>query len=127
MGDQKNADLLALDQRDQIFHHAGAHDRIKRGEWLVHQHELWPHRQHLRKRDALALSAAQAARKAVAKPREIEPREPCVGLGQRFTSHHAVECEAERDILARRFPRQQRIILEQDAELRACKVRFDRA
>src|SRR5215472_14608472 len=35
--DQENADPLALDQRDHVLHHAGAHDRVERGERLVHQ------------------------------------------------------------------------------------------
>ena len=66
-----------------VFHHAGAHDRVERGEWLVHQQEPRFHRQHLRQRHALALAAAQAAGKAVAEAREIEPLEPGVRLGER--------------------------------------------
>jgi len=31
VGHQQNADVLALDQRHHVFHHAGAHDRVERG------------------------------------------------------------------------------------------------
>ena len=121
VGDQQNADPLALDQRDDVLHDAGAHDRIERGERLVHQDELRLHRQHLRERDALALAAAEVTGKAVAEARKIQPVEPGLRLGQRLAALHAVEGQAERDIVARRLPRQQRVVLEQDADLRAAQ------
>ena len=122
---QQNADALALDQRDHVFHHAGAHDRVEGGERLVHQQEPRLHRQHLRQRHTLALAAAQATGKAVAEAREIEPLEPGVRLGERLPALHAVEGETQRDIVARRLPRQQGIVLEKDAHLRACKAGLD--
>ena len=123
MGDQKDADPLALDQRDDVFHHAGADDRIEGGERLVHQDELGLHRQHLGERDALALAAAQVPGKPVAEAGEIQPLEPGVRLGERLAALHAIEGEAERDIVARRLPRQQGVVLEQDADLRARQIR----
>jgi hypothetical protein len=38
-----------------------------------------------------------------------------------------LEGETERDVVARGLPRQQRIVLEQDADLRARKLGLDRA
>ena len=127
MGDQENADPLAFDQRDDVFDHASAHDRIERGERLVHKDKLRLHYQHLRKRDALALAAAQTTGKPVAEANQIQPLKPCFRLGERVAVLHAIEDQAERDIVARRLPRQQGIVLEQDANLRARKVGLDRA
>ena len=127
VGDQENADPLALDQRDHVPDDASAHYRIEGGERLVHQDEARLHRQHLRERDALALTAAQVAWKPVAEPGETKPLEPGLRLGQRLATLHAVEGETERDVVARRLPRQQRIVLEQDADLRTRKPGLDRA
>jgi hypothetical protein len=63
--------------------------------------------------------------KPVAEAAQIQPLEPCFRLGQRLAALHAVEVQAERDIVARRLPRQQSIVLEQNADLRARKIRLD--
>jgi hypothetical protein len=63
----------------------------------------------------------------VAEARKIQPLKPCFRLGECLAALHAIEAQAERDIVARRLPRQQGIVLEQDAELRAGKVGLDRA
>ena len=89
--------------------------------------QLRPHRQHLREGDALALAAAELTGKPVAEARKIQPVEPCFRLGQRLASLHAIEGQAERDIVARCLPRQQGVVLEQDADLRGRNVRLDRA
>ena len=120
-----NADPLALDQRDDVLHHACAHDRIEGGEWLVHQDQPWLHGQHLCKRDTLALAAAEVTGKAIAEARKAQPLKPGLRLGERVPALHSVQCEAERHVVARRLPGQQGIVLEQQAELRACKVRLD--
>ncbi len=127
MGDQQNADPLALDQRDDVLHHACAHDRIEGGEWLVHQDEPWLHGQHLCKRNALALAAAEVTGKAIAEARKAQALKPGLRLGERLLALRSVECEAERNVVARRLPGQQGIVLEEEAELRARKVRLDRA
>jgi hypothetical protein len=126
MGDQKNADPLALDQRHHVAHHTGAHNGVERSERLVHQDERRLQCQDLRQRHALALAAAQATGKSIAEAAEIEPLEPCLRLGQGRAALGAVEKEAERDVVARGLPRQQRIILEQDADLRARELVIDR-
>ena len=58
-------------------------------------------------------------REAIGEVGEAEPSEPGFRLGKRLAALHAAEGETERDIVPRGFPRQQRVILEQDAELRA--------
>src|SRR5438105_4223585 len=55
------------------------------------------------------------------------PRKPGVRLGERLLALRSVECKAERYVVARRLPGQQGIVLEEEAELRARKVRLDRA
>ena len=63
------------------------------------------HRQDLGEGDALALPAAQAARVAVTEAGEPEPLQPGFGLGESPAALDAREDEAQRDIVARRFPR----------------------
>src|SRR5438067_9308 len=117
MRDQKHADALALDQRYNILHHAGAHDRVERGERLVHQDEPRLFREHLREGDALALPAAQVTREAIGETGKPEPVEPLVSRGEGVAALHAAEGQTECDILARCLPRQQGIILFQDDAL----------
>jgi hypothetical protein len=71
------------------------------------------------------LAAAQPTGKPVAEARKIQPIKPCFRLGERLAALHAIEGQAERNIVARSLPRQQGVVLEQDADLRACKVRLD--
>jgi hypothetical protein len=52
---------------------------------------------------------------------------PRFRLAKRLAALHAIEGQAERNIVARRFPRQQGIVLEQDADLRARKIGLHRA
>jgi hypothetical protein len=55
------------------------------------------------------------------------PLEPCLRLDERLAALHAIEGQAKRDIVARCLPRQQRVVLEQDADLRGRNVRLDGA
>ena len=119
VGDQQHADAFAFDQLDHVLDDAGAHDGVERGERLVHQQELRFHRQHLRERDALALPAAEVARKAIAETGEAEPPEPLVGLRPAPRRAPRREVETERDVVTRGLPRQQRVVLEQHADLGA--------
>ena len=77
--------------------------------------------------NALALAAAQLTGKSVAEARKIQPVEPCLRLDERLAALHAIEGQAKRDIVARCLPRQQRVVLEQDADLRGRNVRLDGA
>jgi hypothetical protein len=67
------------------------------------------------------------AGKPIAETHKIQPLKPCFRLGERLRALHTVENQAERHIVARCLPRQQGIVLEQDANLRASKVRPNRA
>jgi hypothetical protein len=80
----------------------------------------------LRERDALALPAAQVARKAIPKSGKIESRQPGLGLCACGPAVDAIQNKAERDIVARRLPRQQRIVLKQDPDLRTRQAGLDR-
>jgi len=66
--------------------------------------------------DALALPTAQMTWKAVFESAEAEAAQPCVGFRQRLLSLGSVEDEPKRDVLARGLPRQQRVVLKQDAD-----------
>jgi hypothetical protein len=81
----------------------------------------------LRECHALALPAAQVARKAIPEPGKIEPRQPSFGLGTRGPAVDTIQNKPKRDIVARRLPRQQRIVLKQDADLRTRQAGLDRA
>ena len=108
-----------LNQRGDVLDDARAHDGVERGKRLVHQEKLRHQRQHLRERDALSLPAAQVARIALARSRQPNPAEPMVGLHQRALARMAVEFESERHVVACRLPGQQRVVLEQHADLGA--------
>src|SRR5205085_11206028 len=125
-GDEQYADVLALDQFRDILDDAGAHDCVERRERLIHQQQLGRARQHLRERDAFALAAAEMTRETVAEARQSEPFQPLLRLFARLALWHAVQGEAERDVLARGLPRQQRVVLKQDADLRGRNLGLDR-
>src|SRR5258708_187902 len=101
VGDQENADPLALDQRHDVLHHACAHNRIEGSEWFVHQDQPWLHRQHLCKRNALALAAAEVTGKAIAEARKAHALEPGLRLPERLLSLLSVQCKSERYVIAR--------------------------
>jgi hypothetical protein len=65
-------------------------------------------------------------RVTLAEAGEAEPVEPGFRLRLRLAALDPVEPQAERDIVARRLPRQQRVVLEQDAELAARQLGLDR-
>jgi hypothetical protein len=73
------------------------------------------------------LPAAQVPRVTLAEAGEAEPVEPSFRLRQRLAALDPAEPQTERDIVARRLPRQQRVVLEQDAELVARQFGLDRA
>jgi hypothetical protein len=67
-------------------------------------------------------------RVTLAEAGEAEPVEPGFRLRQSLAALESAEPQAERDIgVARRLPRQQRVVLEQDAELAARQFSLDRA
>src|SRR5690606_17559235 len=74
-------------------------------------------RKHLGDCHALSLAAGKLARKAVAEPVKAEPREPFVGAALGRLRVLAPNPQAERDVLARRAPRQQGVVLKQEADL----------
>src|SRR5581483_4414997 len=125
VGDEKNANALALDELHHVLHDAGAHDRIERGEGLVHEQELRFQCQDLRDRDAFSLPAADMTRIAVLETLQAHFRKRRVGLAQRLFALHAVESKAKRDVLARGFPGKERVVLKQDADFGAAEFDLD--
>src|SRR5262249_60930372 len=96
-------------------------------ERLGHEVYFGYHRQHWSGGRGLACPAAQVARKAIAKASKIESRQPGLGLGARGPAVDTIQNKPERDIVARGLPREQRIILKQDADLRTRKAGLDGA
>ena len=103
---------LALDPGQKVLGDMMAHDRVERGEGLVHQQEPRLQRQHLRQRHPFALAARELPRISALEAGEPHPREPPIGLGQRLGRRAPVQLQSERDVLPRRAPRQQRVVLE---------------
>jgi len=58
---------------------------------------------------------------------EAEPLEPEIGLRERFAAGHAVQGEAEGDVVTRRLPRQEGVVLEQDGDVRRRDLTLDRS
>src|SRR6185437_15964295 len=100
-------------------------DRVKRGERLVHEQKLRFQCEHLCDRDALSLSAADMARVAVLEPLQPHLRKRGVGFAQRLLAIHAVKDKTKRDILARGFPGEERVVLKQNAYFGALEFKLD--
>ncbi len=71
-------------------------------------------RQHLRESNALALPATQRSWEALPEAIKPQPAEPSLRLTPGLLAGRAADAHAEGDILARRPPRQQRVVLKQD-------------
>ena len=71
--------------------------------------------QHLRQRDALLLAAGEHVRVAVEEGREPDPGEPPPGLLVGLGLRHALRLERDGDVVERRLPRHQRVLLEEVA------------
>ena len=124
---QQHGEPLALDPLQELLGDAGPDDRIERGERLVHEQQPGPQRQHLRDGHPLALPAGELARIAVAaagQPQHLQPvLGPLVGRGRRDLP----DPQSQRHVPARRAPRQQRVVLEQEADVARPDVQLDRA
>src|SRR5262249_35261381 len=105
----------------------GPDDGVERRKWLVHQQELRLQRQHLSQCHALALAAAGMTRKTVAEAGQAEAPEPMLRLPQRLGATHAAETKTEGGDGPSNEPRQQRVVLEQNADFGGRKARLDRA
>ena len=101
-------------------------DRVECREGFVHQQQARPERQHLRQRDALALAAAQRSGKALAETGEPQSAEPRLGLVAGMRARLAADAQAERHIIERGAPRQQRVILEENPQIATIEVAGDR-
>ena len=112
MRDQQHGQMLALDPIQKLLRDASSHDCVERSERLVHQNELGLQRKHLRNCHALALSAGELTRIAIAEILEPETREPMLGIFFRLLAVVAANPQAERDVLARGPPRKERVVLE---------------
>src|SRR5215472_19282025 len=66
-------------------------------------------------------------REAIAEATEAEPIEPEVGLLERLATSHTVQGETEGDVVPRRLPRQEGVVLEQDGHVRRRDITLDRA
>src|SRR5712691_11948377 len=66
-------------------------------------------------------------RKAMAEAGEADPFEPEIGPFERRAAAHAVQSEAEGDVVPRRLPRQERVVLEQDGDFRGRDLGLDRS
>jgi hypothetical protein len=111
---------LAPDPQELVLQ-CGAGERVERAERLVHQQELRPHGEAAGYCHALPHAARELARALPGGRREVDEGDELVGdlpsLGGRQAGVHGVD--GERDIVADAEPRQQRVVLEDDAALGA--------
>ena len=94
-----------------------AHDlpglRVERAEGLVHQQDLGVADQDLREADALALAAGELMRIAIRESQQAYPPQPPPRLFQRRCPRCAADLQGDGDVVERRLPRHQGILLEQ--------------
>lgn len=109
---------LSLDPPEQLLGDPRPDDRVQRREGFVHQEELGPEGKHLCDGDPLPLSARELRRIALAERRvQPHPRHPLPGDLGRLANRRSADPEAERDVLPDRPPWEQRIVLEEKADL----------
>ena len=101
--------------------------RVERAERLVEQQHLGLDRERARERDALALAAGELVRIAVGEPVELHEREQLVDLGAdlrlvRAASRFGPHAQAEGDVLEDRHVAEQRVVLEDEADLALAHV-----
>ena len=115
VGDEQHGLAVAGPQLEQQVAHDLPGLGVERPERLVHQQDVRIADQHLGKADALPLAARELVGIAVAergKPDALEPGlRSLEGLGPGDTS----DLEADGDVVARRLPRHDRVLLEKVA------------
>src|SRR5258705_7114620 len=76
--------------------------------------------------NGLARAAAEMARVAMLEAGETDAVEPIVGLHQRALARNVAEGQPKRDVVAGGAPRQQGVVLKQNADLGCCHFGLDR-
>lgn len=122
--DEDHADAEFLPQAQQLVLQRGARDGVDRREGLVHQQDLGLVDQGAGHGNPLAHAAREFVRVAIRHLRQTDDIEEAPGLVPAFGLADATHLQAELDVLPHRHPGKQRILLEDDAALRA--GRFDR-
>ena len=121
VGDENRGDVDFLMQRPQPLPQFLAHLRIQRAERFVEQQDARLDGEGARKRDALALAARELARIAVGEPAELHEVEQFVdtfGDGGLVRPHRArLDAQAECDILEHVHVAEQRVVLEDEADM----------
>src|SRR5437899_455602 len=131
--DERGADLARAGRIERVEQAGPArrlpdrHDGVERGEGLVHEEQLGLSREHLSEGHALPLASAEMPGEALAEAGEAEPFEPEIGLCERLAARHAVQGEAERDVVTRRLPGQEGVVLEEDGDVRRRDLTLDRS
>ena len=118
VGDEQDRLFELGPQAQQFVLQVAPGERVERAEGFVHQQDRRIERQHARDRHPLAHAAGQVLRVAGAKVGQRQQLEQVVHPAVDLRSAHALDLEAEADVLLDRHPGKQRVFLEHHAALR---------
>src|SRR5262245_5127617 len=117
MGDEDHRGAERLPGREQVIVELEAGDLVERGEWLVHQEQLWPRHQGARDRHAHSHAAGQLTRKGFGEIGEPDAGERLANRPLRSATADAGELERQIDVAEHGRPRHQRRLLEYEADV----------
>ena len=117
VGDEQHREAVALDPVQQLLRDPRPHDGVESRERLVHEEQPRAQGQHLGDGHPLALAAGELGGEAVAVAGEAQRRQPVVGPGVGVGRGDVADAQPEGHVLPRRAPRQERVVLEQEADV----------
>ena len=117
MRDEHRRRAELAQQAAQLDLHGLAQLAVERGEGLVEQQQLGPHRERARHRDPLLLAAGKRAHRAVGEVGEMDELEEALHRRRDLVAPAPARLQAEGDVLGDGEMRKQRVVLEHHADV----------
>src|SRR6267378_2202204 len=117
VGDEEHRVARLRPELEQLVLHEVARLHVERAERLVHQQHARPVDQRGGERDALAHAARELVRVVALEAGQPDAPQPLEGPRARLAGGSAPDRQRQRDVLQRRLPRQQRVALEEIADV----------
>src|SRR4030095_9954876 len=108
--------MLLLNPSQKFLRKPRPHDRVERGEGLVHEQQFWLQDKNLSNRDALFLASRQLVGKTIAETLKPKSLQPNVGFGECRIFRSLADAKAQRDVFSRAPPGEEGIVLKQKPE-----------
>src|SRR4029434_1157671 len=105
--------MLLLNPSQKFLRKPRPHDRVERGEGLVHEQQFWLQDKDLSNRDALSLASRQFVGKTPAETFKPKSLQPSVGFSECRVFRSLANAKAQCHVLSCAPPGQESIILKQ--------------